>query len=226
LAFKKIIETIARILLGFVAFIALYFLAAFILPWISVPAEPGAVNDVTIFIQTNGVHAEIAVPVKNEQIDWSREVLYENTAGRDTSAGLISFGWGDKGFYLQTPTWAQLKFNVAFKAVSGLSTSAIHATFYTQLQQNASCKKILISKQQYARLVAFISRSFKTGTDGHLMYIKTNANYGSSDAFYDANRRYNLFYTCNTWVNDALKSCGQKACLWTPFDFPIFRKYR
>jgi hypothetical protein len=37
---------------------------------------------------------------------------------------------------------------------------------------------------------------------------------------------YNLFHTCNTWTNDALKAGGQKACWWTPFDAGIFRQYQ
>lgn len=158
-------------------------------------------------------------------MDWSREVKFENVIKPDTSVRWVAFGWGDKGFYLNTPTWAQLKFSVAFKAATGLSTSAIHATFYKSLREDASCKKIDLSKAQYLRLITYIRESFKTDSAGHIINIKTNANYGNTDAFYEANRRYNLFYTCNTWANNAMKACGQKACLWTPMDKPIFKKY-
>jgi hypothetical protein len=34
-----------------------------------------------------------------------------------------------------------------------------------------------------------------------------------------------MFHTCNTWANNGLKSCGQKAALWTPFDSGIFGQY-
>ncbi|MCX6352889.1 MAG: DUF2459 domain-containing protein, partial [Bacteroidetes bacterium] len=34
-----------------------------------------------------------------------------------------------------------------------------------------------------------------------------------------------LFYTCNTFTNQALKAGGLKACLWPPFDKGIFKKY-
>ena len=49
--------------------------------------------------------------------------------------------------------------------------------------------------------------------------------YGKSDKFYEANGTYNLFYTCNTWTNNSLKSAGLKACAWTLFDDPILDKY-
>ena len=165
------------------------------------------------------------MPVKNQQTDWSKEIKFSNTISKDTTATLVALGWGDKGFFLNTPTWAQLKFSVAFKAAFGLSTSALHATFYKQLEESTNCKKITITKGQYNRLVTYIRLSFKNNAAGHVINIPTNANYGSSDAFYQSKGRYSLFYTCNTWANNALKACGQKACLWTPFDFPIFHKY-
>jgi uncharacterized protein (TIGR02117 family) len=223
---KKFIKIILRIVLGLIAFIALYALSAFILTKITVPAEPVSSRDVDIYIMTNGVHTDIVVPVKNDQADWSKRIKFENTIGKDSTARYVGFGWGDKGFYLQTPTWADLKFSVAFKAAFALSTSAIHATYHKQLVESSSCHKITISKAQYARLITYIDKSFQKDANGNITNIKTNANYGDTDAFYEANRRYNIFYTCNTWANNALKSSGQKACLWTPADSPIFNLYK
>jgi uncharacterized protein (TIGR02117 family) len=222
---KKFLKITLRVILGLIAFIALYLLAAFGLSKITISAEPVADKTIDIYILTNGVHTDVVVPLKTDQIDWSKEVKFDNTISKDTTAKLVAFGWGDKGFYLNTPTWAQLKFSVAFKAAFALSTSAIHATFHNQLIENSSCKKITISKEQYARLIAYIQNSFQTDANGHVINIETNANYSDTDAFYEAKRRYNLFYTCNTWANNALKACGQKACLWTPMDSAIFNKY-
>lgn len=222
---KKLLKIALRIVLGFVAFVALYLLAAYGLSKISISAEPATAQTIDIYILTNGVHTDVVVPLKNEQVDWSKEVKFNNTVRPDTTATLVAFGWGDKGFYLNTPTWAQLKFSTAFKAAFALSTSAIHATFHKQLTESSSCKKISINKEQYARLISYIQSSFQTDINGHIINIKTNANYDDTDAFYEAKRRYNLFYTCNTWANNALKACGQKACLWTPRDKPIFDKY-
>ncbi|MES2276623.1 MAG: TIGR02117 family protein [Bacteroidota bacterium] len=223
---KKTLKTIAWTIAGFIAFVVLYLLSAYTLSHIGTSKEPGSSPDVTIYILTNGVHTDIVAPLRNSQIDWSHEVKFQNTISKDTTAQYIAFGWGDKGFYLNTPTWAQLKFSVAFKAATGLSTSAIHATFYKSLTEGADCKKIMISNAQYVRLVTYIQNSFKTDAAGHIINIQTKANYNNNDAFYEAHRRYNLFYTCNTWANNALKAAGQKACVWTPFDKGIFYMYR
>jgi hypothetical protein len=53
----------------------------------------------------------------------------------------LAFGWGDKGFYLNTPEWADLKVSTALNAAFGLSSSAIHSTFYKKLRENETCKK-------------------------------------------------------------------------------------
>jgi uncharacterized protein (TIGR02117 family) len=117
-----------------------------------------------------------------------------------------------------------LKISTALKAAFGLSTTAIHATYYNAITESKSCKKISISKQQYSRLVAYIHASFVIKNKQYCV-IPNNANYGNTDAFYDANGRYSLATTCNTWTNSALKYCGQTCCKWTIFDKGIFKKY-
>ena len=222
---RKILKRTLYVILTPVLLVCLYLLAAWVLWHISTGKEDDTVAEVPVYIKTNGVHTDIVVPVRNEQTDWSRDILFSNTASGDTTAQFLAFGWGDKGFYLETPTWADLKFSTAFKAALALSHAAIHTTFYKTMDEGPDCVKIGISKKQYGRLVTYIRSSFKTGADGHVMHIVTNANYGADDAFYEAGGSYSLFHTCNTWANSGLKSCGQKACLWTPFDKGIFYQY-
>jgi uncharacterized protein (TIGR02117 family) len=223
---KKTLRAIAWLILGFVTFAATWLLAALLLSLFTVNPHPLPGRDVTIFIITNGDHTDIVVPVKNSIKDWSSEVKFTNTISRGTNAKYVALGWGDKEFFLNTPTWSQLKLSVAFKAAFALSSAAIHATFYKSIRQNEDCRQITISNSQYTRLVAYIDNTFKRDAAGNVINIKTTANYDNNDAFYEAKGKYNLFYTCNTWANNALKACGQKACVWTPFDKGIFRLYR
>jgi uncharacterized protein (TIGR02117 family) len=118
-----------------------------------------------------------------------------------------------------------LTFNTAFRAAFGLSSTAMHTTFYEKLEESETCKRIMISKRQYQRLIQFISMSFQRNENGSVTYINTDANYGKTDAFYEAIGTYSFMNTCNSWANLALKKGGQKACLWTPFQQGIFDKY-
>jgi uncharacterized protein (TIGR02117 family) len=225
MSLKKLLKSVFYSILIFFGIVGLYLLTAFCLSRITVDREAGTANEVEIYILTNGVHTDIVVPVRNEQIDWSREIGFENTTSKDTTMKYLALGWGDRGFYLETPTWADLKFKTAFNAAFGLSNTAIHATFYRNMKENESCKKIQISKVQYARLIDYISNSLQRDENGRTVYIRTNANYGNTDAFYEATGTYSMFTTCNSWANNALKVSGQKCCLWTAFDTGIFLKY-
>ena len=48
----------------------------------------------------------------------------------------ISIGWGDKGFYLDTPTWAELKLSTALIAGFGLGNAALHITYYDEIAED------------------------------------------------------------------------------------------
>ncbi|MGL4630114.1 MAG: TIGR02117 family protein [Leadbetterella sp.] len=223
---KRVFKYLRILTLVFFSFILIYLLSAYLLPKIAVNNNSNEKDEVSIFIKTNGVHTDIVVPVRNNQKDWSKLVKFENTSSKDTLYTYLGLGWGDKGFYLETPTWADLKTSVAFKAATGLSTTAIHATYFKAIKENVDCKKIDISKNQYAQLIEYIENSFQKDTDGNAIYINTDANYGKTDAFYEANGSYSLFHTCNTWANNGLKSCGQKCAFWTPTDTGIFLHYK
>jgi len=222
---KRYLKIIFYPVLALIAFILIYLGFAYGLSRVTVDAESSSSNDVTIYIITNGVHTDIAVPIKNNQLDWSKEIKYSDTVLKDSTVNYLAMGWGDKGFYLETPEWADLKFRVAFNAAFALGNTAIHATFHHKMTESESCKKILISNEQYSRLIGYIDESFQKDNNGHVINIKTNANYGNFDAFYEANGSYSMLHTCNTWANNGLKISGQKACLWTPFDTGIFSKY-
>jgi uncharacterized protein (TIGR02117 family) len=212
------------IILGIVVLYVLFGLA---LPFIEVSAkEDGEKKEIPIYIYTNGVHTDIVMPVKNDLYDWSSKIPFANTKSKKTDYNYIGIGWGDKGFYLDTPTWADLKFSTAFKAAFWLSESAMHCSYYKKMTEAADCKKIMISKSQYRELVKFVDSKFDKDENGNYVFIPTNAVYSDNDAFYDAQGRYSFLDTCNTWANNALKSAGQKAALWTPTDTGIFQHYK
>ncbi len=218
---KKLLKYFAIFILSLFAYLLIVTLLSFVSVNEDVAENHG---EIPIYILTNGVHTDIVLPIKNDYHDWSTQLKFEHTKSKDTTYQYVALGWGDKGFYLETPTWADLKASTAIKAASGLSTSAMHVTFYKHLKENQSCKKIQISLENYKKLVEFIKESFQTKS-GEFLKIETDAVYGKHDVFYEANGSYSLFYTCNSWANQALKATNQKAALWTISDSGIFRQY-
>ena len=224
---KKIFIKIAKVLGVILGVIAFYILCCFLIPKIPVSAE--ATSDpkvVDVYLYTNGVHTDVVVPIKNQFYDWSQSISFDNTRSKRTDFNYVGIGWGDKGFYLDTPTWAELKPSTAFKAAFWLGDSAMHCTFYSKMKVADDCVKVSLTEKQYMQLVQFINDKFDRDSKGDFKFIATDAVYDNNDAFYDAKGSYNLFYTCNTWANDALKASGQKAALWSPTDFGIFQHYR
>lgn len=223
----KFLKIALKSVLYFLLFILLYLLSAYLLSRIEIPREKSTdKKEIAIFIKSNGVHTDLVLPVKNKLFDWSSLVPTENTQKKDSLFSYLAFGWGDKGFYLNTPTWGDLTFSTAFKAATGLGTTAIHTTYYSEMQEKKlTCIKIYITKKQYQRLVNYIYNSFEKTKKGSSIFIKTDAVYGDNDAFYEATGNYNLFSTCNSWANKGLIASGQKAALWTAFQGGIFCHY-
>lgn len=218
-----VLKTIGVIL----GIVALYVVLGLVLPLIEVSGEDdGQPKEIPIYIYTNGVHTDIVMPVKNDLQDWGAKVPFANTKSKSPDYNYIGIGWGDKGFYLDTPTWADLKASTAVKAAFWLSDSAMHCTYYKTMKEGEDCKMMMISKDQYKNLVKFVEDKFDRDQNGNFIVIPTDAVYDVNDAFYDAKGTYSFLYTCNTWANDALKAAGQKAALWTPSDFGIFRHYK
>jgi len=222
---KKILRYTRNSLFILIGFILFYFLCAFCFSRITINKNPANKKEIAIYIMTNGVHTDIIVPAVTQEINWTKEISYKNTLEADSTYQYLAMGWGDKKFYLETPEFSDLKLSNGLRAISGLSTSAMHTTYYQNVQIDVNCRKILISKAQYKQLIKYILASFKKNDAGHLINVKSNIHYDIGDAFYEAKGSYSIFRTCNTWANAALKSCGQKSCLWTIFDTGIFLKY-
>lgn len=224
---KTVLMYLLKVIGIILGIVIIYVILGLVIPYIPVSAkDDGQKKEIPIYIYTNGVHTDIVMPIKNDLQDWSRKIPFGNTKSKKTDYQYIGIGWGDKGFYLDTPTWADLKFSTAVKAAFWLSDSAMHCTYYNTMKEGNDCKMIMISRNQYQNLVKFVEDKFDRDQNGNFMLIPTNAVYGDNDAFYDAKGTYSFLYTCNTWSNNALKAAGQKAALWTPSDFGIFQHYK
>lgn len=221
----KIGRSIITLLAGILCFVLVYLLVGFLLSSITVEAEEPALDEVAVYILTNGVHTDFVVPTVTDQRNWFEVFDHLGKIGVEHVYPYLAIGWGDKGFYLNTPTWSDLTAATAIKAMIGASGTAIHATYYKQIKESETCKKIVLSREQYRQLLAYFDKSTLWDEDGKSIHIETDAVYGDTDAFYEATSRYSIFKTCNSWANKGLKASGQRACLWTAFQEPIFDKY-
>jgi uncharacterized protein (TIGR02117 family) len=207
--------------------ILLYILSTFILSRITVEGRDNQGATIQIYLMKSGVHSDFIVPVVNDIKDWRTEFPLSNTGFKDSSSQLVSIGWGDKTFYMNTPTWGDLSVKTALTVPFGLGPSAIHATYYQQLLDDRPIVGLRLTPKQYQKLVHYIENTLERAKNGQTKYIKATLPgvVTGNDAYYAAKGRYSLFFTCNSWVNAGLKACQQKACYWTAFAGGIFYQY-
>lgn len=220
---KKLLRLLGKIVLCLVGLIVAYALLGTILSLIPVNANAVAGSDVIVYLDNNGVHTDIVVPTRTERFDWSAVVPSNDTSSK-VLGDYLAFGWGSQDFYLNVPEWKDLTIGIALKAISGTGGTALHTTYVREPILNTDSRRLSLSSDQYDALVKYILASGVRNAQGAFVRID-HSGYGQSDAFYEGVGHYSPFFTCNTWANSALKSCGQKSCLWTALQQPIFWKY-
>lgn len=207
---------------------ALYLSAALILERIpaALPQDlpPHEAADIRIYLISNGVHTDIAMPLAHPAFDWSAHVSTEHTRSGSPDARYVAIGWGDKGFYLNTPAWRDLTLQTALTAATGRGQSALHVSFYSELHPDERTVALSVSPAQYRRLAANIAADFDT--QNHRSRPIAGAHYHDRDAFYEARGRYSLFNTCNTWTNRQLTQAAIGGVYWTPFAHGVLNAFR
>jgi len=214
---RKILRYFLYILSGIILFVLIYLALSQMLPYIKLnPTVPPAEKGITIYIESNGVHTDFVMPVKTAQMNWNTFLPCSDFESVDSTFRYVAIGWGDKGFFIGTPTWNDLKFSTAFNAAFGLSSTAMHVTYKrNEPRISASCKRLIISEAQYHVLLRYMAASFQM-KNGKSMRIN-HAGYSWNDCFYEANGTYSLFKTCNVWTGMGLKVIGVPIGCWTPF---------
>ncbi|HEX8571615.1 MAG TPA: TIGR02117 family protein [Allosphingosinicella sp.] len=205
-----------------VAVPVLYFLAALVLG--AVPANRGwseAEEGVTIFVRTNGVHTWILVPKVSRDMDWRPLVPGGHLRDPRWGAGnYVALGYGNRTFYLETPTWGDLTMKNAFLAGFGRGRSLMHADHDHDPKASEDTRPIVLRRDEYRRLVAFARASFQYDPRKRTIPL-IGRGYGESDMFYEAVGPYSAVYTCNSWTGRALREAGVRTGVWTPLSQSI-----
>lgn len=224
-----VIKKSVKFSLGFVefflAFILFYFTIALTFMSIGVGEDLPTTKGVTIYMKSDGIHTDFVFPVHSRQVDWTKLFPPSDTRGKNDTLKYISVGWGDQGFFLNTPEWSDLKASTAFEACFYLGETAIHTNYLSKLNGDYQKVELNITPKQYRNLYRYVRTTLQKDKHQKIICIH-NRGYWDTDSFYEANGSYGMFFTCNSWVNKGLKEVDLPACLWAPFNGGIFHKYR
>ncbi|MCC9138315.1 TIGR02117 family protein [Pontibacter silvestris] len=194
----------------------------------SIPVNKGFAQHsqgIEIFVTDNGIHTDLILPVKTKYIDWRTKLPLQQYKEADSSYQYIAFGWGDHRFYMETPTWKDLKPGVAVTALFWPTRSAMHVSYAKKrLEPNNSQQPLILSEQQYQGLVQYIVATFQQQNKEFILI--NGAGYTGKDNFYKAHGHFYLFRNCNNWTNRGLKEAGVKTAVWAPLPFAIMQHLR
>lgn len=211
-----------RIAASLLAVITLYLIAALfgsILPanqfWKSTD------DGIELFIETNGLHTGIIMPMRSDVHDWSILVRPEHLSDPIRYGSHILVGWGHEGVYRNAEHWQDLRFKDAASAVFGSDEVLLHVYHLNYPQTYPQYRRgFKVSEAEYRLIVDAIKDRFVLDETGQAIPSK---GYGKSDLFYLSRGHYNAFYTCNSWTSDVLRQAGIRTGIWTPFQGGVMR---
>ncbi|UXT23057.1 TIGR02117 family protein [Agrobacterium tumefaciens] len=179
-----------------------------------------------ILLLSNPIHTDIALPVDDDLRRDFSELQEGGIAVNHPAAAYLVFGWGGRSFYTETPTWADLKPMPVLRSLT-LDRSVMHVDVTGDFPTDfAGVKRLGISEAGYRRLVAAIRASFLRDDDGGgpggKVRLIPGVSYGLTDAFFEANGRFNALVGCNTWSAAMLREAGIRTGWWTPLP-PLLR---
>jgi uncharacterized protein (TIGR02117 family) len=201
--------------------IGLYFGAAYI--GSAIPANNDwqqSENGIPIFVETNGVHVSVIVPITSSGEDLSDLIRPDQLRDPMLYGTHIMVGWGHGDVYRNTQTWGDIRAKDIASAIFGSDFTTLHVYHLIDPQPTAFRKKLRVSPAQYHAIIDQIRAAFRLDKQGHS--VATPA-YGPDNLFYDSYGHYNAFHTCNSWTGDVLRKAGVRIGIWTPMPGGIMK---
>ena len=188
-------------------------------PWRQPPAETTSAT-YRILVLSNPIHTDFAIPATP---DIRERFGFLADAGLDTGnpdVRYVIFGWGGRAFYLETPTWSQVKAAPVLKALT-LDASVMHVDVAGAIKEpHPDVAGFDIDDAHFVALLDYIAASFRQGPSGPM--VVENAGYSTYDRFYEANGHFNALVGCNTWTAAGLRIAGLRTGWWNPLPVSLW----
>ncbi len=179
-------------------------------------------NGVEVLFISDPLHAGIMVPIEHDVMDWREHFPVRCFAGDTAHATHVLFGWGDRAFCIETPTWADMKFSTTLRALFWPTDSSLRVSLLQPDDSPYQARAVSISADQYRRLTDYISASFLRDAAGQTFVQIPGAAHGRNDAFFESRDTYQAANNCNNWIGGAMKHCGIRTAWYTPLPKSMF----
>ena len=185
--------------------------------WLSDESESATIR---ILVLRNPIHTDIAIPLDPEVRSRFAFLQEAGVPVSHPEAEWLIVGWGGRAFYLETPTWSDLKPGPVLKALT-LDKSVMHVDVAGEIAlPHPAVAAFEIGPAAFERLTTFVDTSFQRVDDETLLIA--GSSYGPTDRFFEAKGSFNALVGCNTWTARALREAGLQTGWWSPLPANLF----
>lgn len=178
-----------------------------------VPASDG--EGARVLLIANAIHTDLVLPATPEIRERFAFLAEDGLPLDHPGTAHLVIGWGGRDFYINTPSWAELRFVPAAKALT-LDRSVMHVSLSGPLDEEApDVRCFLLGQAALERLLSAIEARFERDGDGEPLVIE-GVSYTPYDRFYESDGWFNILVGCNTFTASALRAAGFTTGMWTP----------
>lgn len=200
--------------------IGCYFAAALVGSLVPANSDWREPNEgIPIFVETNGVHVSLILPMAAAGGDLSDVIRSEHLANPGLYGTHFMIGWGHGAVYRNAQTWGQVRSGDIGSAIIGSNDTSLHIYHLVNPRPSAIRKAFRVSDAQYRAIFEEVRASFRLTNGRSTAYPA----YGPNNLFYDSVGRYSAVNTCNEWTAHVLRKAGIKVGVWTPMPGGVMR---
>ena len=168
-----------------------------------------------ILLLYNPIHTDIAFPADPDVLEKLGFLRSSGLPMDHPGVAWIMLGWGGRSFYLETPTWSDLKPGPVFNALT-IDSSVMHVVLAGEIDpENANVSQMFLSELQFETLLNRAIEGFRRDQEGTPQLI-AGKSYGDYDRFFEAEGYFNALVGCNTWAAAVLRAGGARTGVWNP----------
>jgi uncharacterized protein (TIGR02117 family) len=164
-------------------------------------------------------HAEIIVPVTTDAFDWRSHLTLTQLGPNAKNYRYLSFGWGDRAFYMDGSKDLGTVFNALFLPTPTVMQVWGHPDLKALNSKDFEVKQIRLNRKNYLALMNFIDAGFQHDAQHKVRYLRQGL-YRES-GFYEAVGSYSILRTCNTWTAEGLRKADVNTPVWPALASPI-----
>lgn len=195
-------------------------LAALVLG-VLVPRQPAAVatgeRTHRVLLLSSAIHTDLALPAEPWILDRFGFLEKAGLPLRDPAVAYVLVGRGGRSFYVETPTWDELRPMPVLRSF-GLDAAVLRIALAGAVDpETAGVRAIDLDETGLERLADFALSSLTRNDAGAAILLDEQpAAYGPFSRFFEAKGRFNALWGCNLWTAEALREAGLATGLWTP----------